>query len=434
MLTSIAQATFWATSGVQGELTNLNDGGTVNFVVRDLDNPSSVTVDPHTGNAIVLISENKELLIVTPSGTIPVHVGPESVYNPDFSWPLDSTVDADGNIWVADAEAIIKLDSFGRVIFKITGVDGIQFPRYVSYSERDDTLVAVGRYDLVKYDLLGKPLYRISGFKNPKDIDIYQPTGMIAVADTDNSVVKLFSMQGYVLQSYTLGVRQPYATAFDSNGNLWVVNTLDRKIMQFSPFGQHLENDIINSEIGVPKEIFVDHATNDLFVVDKEDLWRLTKEGKVKLVITFDQPISDIALDLGASSSYIPTSLPAPSVSSTSYQDMRASSSAVQRRDMSSIQTRTPQQVPPSEETTREETRSAPVSAPDYAEEEMNEEVTQLRQQVAEQRQVMNEIITKQPVAQEDKNSEIIAVLVVTFLILLVLAFLGGMMLRKKKE
>ena len=121
MLTSIAQATFWATSGVQGELTNLNDGGTVNFVVRDLDNPSSVTVDPHTGNAIVLISENKELLIVTPSGTIPVHVGPECVYNPDFSWPLDSTVDADGNILgieLLDVSKRIPAESLTEVSFK----------------------------------------------------------------------------------------------------------------------------------------------------------------------------------------------------------------------------------------------------------------------------------------------------------------------------
>jgi len=270
ILASVAQATIWATSNREGELYNFDDNGRLQFVVRGLNNPSRVTLDPNTGNVMVLVSDNKELLVVTPSGAIPVHVGPDSMYNPDLTWPLDVTSDSESNMWIADADSIIKLDKFGSVIFKITGIESVKFPSDIEYSASDDTIVVIGRNELGKYNTHGKLVYRITGFNSPKDLAIQASSGIIAVADTYNSVVKLFSSQGSLLHTLNAGVRLPSAVAFNNNGEVWIVNTLNRKIMRFDQYGKHLGDDIINSEIGVPTEVYVDSTSNDLVIIDKE--------------------------------------------------------------------------------------------------------------------------------------------------------------------
>ena len=442
---SFVNATFWVTSEVQGTVHNFDDDGALNFYVELTDSPGQMELDPKTGNAAVLIPESQEIIIVSPAGEILVNVGPYRVYDPKLTWPHDVAFDPEGNLWIADEVAVVKLDPLGFVILKIQGPTGVLSPKHVVYSSYDNSIWVLGISELVKYDLQGREQLRIGGFDHPEGMSINTRDGSVAVADTDNEAVQVFSSEGYLLTSITRGLRMPKDVSFDNQGNIWIINTLDRKIMKFNKRGT-LVTDIINGEIGVPTQITLDPRTNTLYVVDKEQLWILdpaAPRGKMELVRQFDQPVSDVELDIGAESMFVPPVPEAPGYQPRPLQDLRATSAAVLRREVSS-QSAKPVIAQPAQPEVAVPTSAAVVSVPQtvpVASEEseaLATEVQQLRQQVAEQQQAMNDVLAQRAAptasAPEKKSSELMGVLVITFVILLILAFIGGMMLKRRRK
>ena len=433
LLVSSVQAIFWVSSLHQGELYNFNDDGSLNFYIKEIGNPVAIAQDPTSGNVAILVSSDQDLIFLSSTGSLINRVGPYRAYNPALSWPSDAVYDNEGNLWIADEgdSAVVKLNAQGHVLFRIKGNNCIAFPHVIEYSSVDNALWVAGTEEVVKIAVTGEIVLRIPNFDHPQALDINKKDGSIVIADTGNTLVKVYSSTGQLIGTMTQGIRSPRDVAFDADNNVWVVNTLDRRIMKFDRYGFYLNQDLINIEIGFPKKIFVDLKTNDMFILDKEDLWRINQQGNIELYLTFDQPINDFELALGTASSFQLQSIPSLDLGKNQQQDMRSTSAAVQRRDISAP-------IVASSKPTAEMPVSAPAEIPvAEASQETDVEVQQLRQQVAEQRETLNDLMVQKTTttdAGETKSSELISVLVVTFLILLVLAFLGGMMLRKRKS
>jgi RHS repeat-associated protein len=84
-----------------------------------------------------------------------------------------------------------------------------------------------------------------SQFKQPRDVAV-DSSGHVWVADTKNNRVQEFSSTGEYLRQFGVEgtgngqFKQPAGIAFASNGDLWVTDSLNDRIEEFSPTGEYL--------------------------------------------------------------------------------------------------------------------------------------------------------------------------------------------------
>lgn len=170
-------------------------------------------------------------------------------------WPHGMYVDAEGNVWVADAVGYYREEPEGR------GHEIIKF------SPEGEVLMRLGRK--------GDPGDGEGQFLRPSDM-LVAPDGSIFVvdghhADGNNRVMKFAADGTFLLQWGETGgddgqFRDPHALAMDSQGRLFVADRANSRIQIFKQNGEHLET---WHQFGRPSGLFID-GNDVLYSADSE--------------------------------------------------------------------------------------------------------------------------------------------------------------------
>lgn len=170
-----------------------------------------------------------------------------------FAWPHGMYVDADGNVWVADATGYAAVpEGWGHVIYK--------------FSPEGELLQTLGRR--------GEAGDAPDLFAKPSDL-VIAPDGHIFVADGhdaggNNRVVKLTADGEFVMDWGETGeadgqFRDVHAMAMDSQGRIWVGDRANSRIQLFDQNGTHLET---ITHMGRPSGIYIQDDV--VYVTDSE--------------------------------------------------------------------------------------------------------------------------------------------------------------------
>ncbi len=171
-----------------------------------------------------------------------------------ITWPHGMFVDAEGNVWIADAVGYAPVpDGLGHVIFK--------------FSPDGELLMTLGKKGVAA---TGRDT-----FAKPSDV-LVAPNGDIFVADGhdadgNNRIVKLSSDGTFIKEWGTTGqgdgeFRDPHALAMDSQGRLFLGDRGNSRIQIFTQDGEHLAT---WTQFGRPSGLFIDE--NDvLYATDSE--------------------------------------------------------------------------------------------------------------------------------------------------------------------
>lgn len=171
-----------------------------------------------------------------------------------ITWPHGMYVDADDNVWIADAVGYAPVpEGIGHTIMKF-GPDG-------------DLLMRLG-----KEGVAGDGT---DVFNKPSDI-LVAPNGDIFVADGhdaggNNRIIKFDSDGNYLMQWGETGgdhgqFRDPHALAMDSQGRLFVADRGNSRLQIFTQDGEHVAT---WTQFGRPSGLFIDD--NDiLYSADSE--------------------------------------------------------------------------------------------------------------------------------------------------------------------
>lgn len=171
-----------------------------------------------------------------------------------ITWPHGMYVDADDNVWIADAVGYAPVpEGIGHTIMK--------------FSPEGELLMRLG-----KEGVAGDGT---DVFNKPSDM-LVAPNGDIFVADGhdaggNNRIVKLDSEGNYLMQWGETGgdhgqFRDPHALAMDSEGRLFVADRGNSRLQIFSQAGEHIAT---WTQFGRPSGLFIDE--NDiLYSADSE--------------------------------------------------------------------------------------------------------------------------------------------------------------------
>lgn len=171
-----------------------------------------------------------------------------------FIWPHGIDVDAEGNVWVADAASAER-------------TDGRRGHQVVKFSPEGDVLLRLGT--------AGVPGNDATHFNAPSDV-VVAPNGDIFVADghdenTNNRVVK-YAPDGTFIKTwghtgYAPGeFRALHAIAIDGRGRVFVADRSNNRIQIFDQDGRHLAT---WTQFGRPSGIFFDE-NGRIYVADSE--------------------------------------------------------------------------------------------------------------------------------------------------------------------
>ena len=169
-------------------------------------------------------------------------------------WPHGMYVDADDNVWIADAVGYAPVpEGIGHTVMK--------------FSPRGELLMRLGK-EGVAGD--GKDV-----FNKPSDI-LVAPNGDIFVADGhdaggNNRIIKFNKDGEYLMEWGTAGsgtgeFSDPHALAMDSQGRLFVGDRANSRIQLFDQDGNHLET---WTQFGRPSGLFID-KNDTLYSADSE--------------------------------------------------------------------------------------------------------------------------------------------------------------------
>jgi len=200
------------------------------------DSPAGLTMDA-SGNIYIADSENHKIRKVTPDGNVITIAGTGAVgknngqvMDATFNWPSGIAVDAEGTLYVTE----IENNDIRKITFDVMGN-----PLTVS------TLAGSGAAMLT--DGVGLD----AAFNSPTGLAI-DASGNLLVADTINNVVRQVTPDGVVTtiagQGGVAGAHDgpadmatfnhPYGVAVDSNGVIYVADTGNNKIRKLTPVPQ----------------------------------------------------------------------------------------------------------------------------------------------------------------------------------------------------
>ncbi len=178
-----------------------------------------------------------------------------------IAWPHGMFVDADDNVWVADATGFAAVpDGWGHVVYK--------------FSSDGELLMTLGERGVAG----DGPNH----FNKPSDV-LVAPDGNIFVADGhdatgNNRIVKLAPDGAFLMEWGRTGTangefRDPHALAMDSQGRLFVGDRANSRIQIFDQDGNHLET---WHQFGRPSGILID-GDDILYSTDSESNARRNK-------------------------------------------------------------------------------------------------------------------------------------------------------------
>ena len=171
-----------------------------------------------------------------------------------ITWPHGIFVDADDNVWIADAVGYAPVpDGVGHTVMK--------------FSPEGELLMRLG-----KEGVAGDGT---DVFNKPSDV-LVSPNGDIFVADGhdasgNNRIIKFDEDGNYLMQWGSVGgdhgeFRDPHALAMDSQGRLFVGDRGNSRIQIFTQDGEHLAT---WTQFGRPSGLYIDD--NDiLYSADSE--------------------------------------------------------------------------------------------------------------------------------------------------------------------
>ena len=175
-----------------------------------------------------------------------------------ITWPHGIFVDADDNVWIADAVGYAPVpDGVGHTVMK--------------FSPDGELLMQLGKEGVAG---AGTDV-----FNKPSDI-LVAPNGDIFVADGhdtsgNNRIIKFDKDGNYLMQWGEVGgdhgqFRDPHALAMDSQGRLFVADRGNSRLQIFTQDGEHLAT---WTQFGRPSGLFIDENVV-LYSTDSESIAR----------------------------------------------------------------------------------------------------------------------------------------------------------------
>ena len=175
-----------------------------------------------------------------------------------IAWPHGLHVDADDNVWVADAVGYAPVpEGWGHLVYK--------------FSPQGEVLMVLGKKGVAG---AGKDTFR-----KPNDV-VVAPNGDIFVADghgsapdepVNNRIVK-FSADGTYLMEWGIAggdreeMDEPHGLAMDSQGRIFVADRQNSRIQIYDQEGKHLAS---WTQFGRPSGVFID-GNDMLYSADSE--------------------------------------------------------------------------------------------------------------------------------------------------------------------
>lgn len=175
-----------------------------------------------------------------------------------IAWPHGIFVDADDNVWIADAVGYAPVpEGWGHVVYK--------------FSPEGELLMTLGQKGVAGD---GRDTFR-----KPNDV-VVAPDGTIFVADghgsgpdapANNRIVKFAPDGTYLMEFGVPGgddgeLDEPHALAMDSQGRLFVGDRANSRVQIFDQDGNHLDT---WTQFGRPSGLYID-ADDVLYVADSE--------------------------------------------------------------------------------------------------------------------------------------------------------------------
>jgi DNA-binding beta-propeller fold protein YncE len=167
-----------------------------------------------------------------------------------MNWPRDVTLNGVSNtIWVADTKNN-RLTEFntqgnptGKKAGKLgSGTDQLHWPFAIDSAGADVIVADTFNNRIERWDTgtLTTTWTSAAGVvKSPKDLTVVGNT--VYVADTgDNRVVELDATTGALIKSFG-SLHGPQGIAVDASGNIWVSDTNQNRLVEFSPAGSVLQ-------------------------------------------------------------------------------------------------------------------------------------------------------------------------------------------------
>jgi len=271
VITFTTPATLSSVSGTVTTFAGSGAAGAANGLgtAAQFNNPSGMAIDAQ-GNVYIADTFNNQIRKMTPDGTVTTVAGNgtpgyvDSVDgDPEFYAPQGLTIDASGNLFVADyGNNVIRKISAGGVVSTFAGNGTAGF--------------------------VDGAAIKVATFNGPSGL-AFDAKGNLFVADKNNNMIRKISpaggvslVAGALSGGYTNltvdsasgswgGFRKPSAIAVDSKGNLYITDQNNSAIRQITPAGVITTvAGGLNQEalIGYPAGICID-ANGNSFIADE---------------------------------------------------------------------------------------------------------------------------------------------------------------------